>query len=119
MLAVSDAAAQGAPPHADMEGRRGGSRASRAGWSIASIARHLGRDRKTIRAYLDGDRVPGQRQRSSPDPFAPFADYVAARLAEDRHVGDRLVRRGPSARLCGQLPQLHPRAAQQGAAAPV
>jgi transposase len=56
------------------------------GWSISAIARHLGRDRKTIRAYLDGDRTPGQRRRSSPDPFAPFADYVAARLAEDRHV---------------------------------
>jgi transposase len=56
------------------------------GWSISAIARHLGRDRKTIRAYLDGDRVPGQRRSLRPDPFDPFADYVAARLAEDRHV---------------------------------
>jgi transposase len=56
------------------------------GWTIAAIARHLGRDPKTIRAYLDGQRVPGQRRSSRPDPFAPFAGYVAARLAEDRHV---------------------------------
>ncbi len=26
----------------------------RRGWSIAAIARHTGRDRKTIRAYLVG-----------------------------------------------------------------
>src|SRR6266545_309508 len=56
------------------------------GWTIAAIARHLGRDPKTIRAYLNGDRAPGQRRSSRPDPFAPFADYAAARLAEDRHV---------------------------------
>jgi Transposase IS116/IS110/IS902 family/Helix-turn-helix domain len=54
------------------------------GWSIAAIARHLGRDPKTIRAYLDGQRTPGQRRRSTPDVFVPFVDYVAARLAEDR-----------------------------------
>jgi len=24
------------------------------GWSISAIARHLNRDRKTVRAYLDG-----------------------------------------------------------------
>jgi transposase len=56
------------------------------GWSIAAIARHLGRDPKTIRAYLDGRRTPGQRRRSAPDVFAPYVDYVAARLGEDRHV---------------------------------
>jgi transposase len=56
------------------------------GWSISAIARHLGRDRKTIRAYLDGERTPGQRRSSRADPFAPFADYVAARLSEDQHV---------------------------------
>ena len=31
----------------------------RRGWSISVIARHLGRDRKTIRAYLSGGRVAG------------------------------------------------------------
>jgi IS30 family transposase len=33
------------------------------GWSIAAIARHLGRDPKTIRAYPDGRHTPGQRRR--------------------------------------------------------
>jgi len=56
------------------------------GWPVAAVARHLDRDPKTIRAYLDGQRTPGQRRRSTPDGFAPFVDYVAARLAEDRHV---------------------------------
>ena len=28
------------------------------GWTISAIARHLGRDRKTIRAHLRGDRTP-------------------------------------------------------------
>lgn len=58
----------------------------RRGWKIAVIARHLGRDRKTIRAYLKGERTPGQRVRSGPDPFEPFAAYCAARLVEDPHL---------------------------------
>jgi transposase len=29
------------------------------GWSVSAIARHLGRDRKTVRAYLSGQRQPG------------------------------------------------------------
>jgi hypothetical protein len=33
------------------------------GWSISAIARHLGRDRKTIRGYLRGERTPGVRAR--------------------------------------------------------
>ncbi|WP_262418686.1 helix-turn-helix domain-containing protein [Streptomyces sp. SP2-10] len=31
----------------------------RQGWTISAIARHLGRDRKTIRAYLNGEITPG------------------------------------------------------------
>jgi transposase len=58
----------------------------RRGWTISAIARHLGRDRKTIRAYLRGDREAGVRSRSVPDPFGPFAAYCAARLAEDPHL---------------------------------
>lgn len=56
------------------------------GWSIAAIARHLDRDPKTIRAYLNGDRSPGRRRRLTPDMFALVRDYVAARLVEDRHL---------------------------------
>ena len=42
----------------------------RRGWTISAIARHLGHDRKTIRAYLRGGRVAGQRRRTERDPFA-------------------------------------------------
>ncbi len=56
------------------------------GWTIAAIARHLDRDRKTVRGYLNGNRQPGQRGSSVPDPFAPYGEYVQARLQEDPHV---------------------------------
>jgi transposase len=56
------------------------------GWSISAIARHLGRDRKTVRAYLSEQREPGVRARTVPDSFTAFAPYVAQRLAEDPHV---------------------------------
>ncbi|MGH3098319.1 MAG: IS21/IS408/IS1162 family transposase [Streptosporangiales bacterium] len=56
------------------------------GWTISAIARHLGHDRKTIRAYLAGGRQPGQRARSGPDGFEPFVAYCTARLAEDPHL---------------------------------
>ncbi len=58
----------------------------RRGWSISAIARHLGRDRKTIRAYLQGERAPGVRRRAVADHFAPFEPYVRERLVEDPHV---------------------------------
>jgi hypothetical protein len=38
----------------------------RRGWSISAIARHLGHDRKTVRAYLRGDREPGRRGQPGP-----------------------------------------------------
>jgi hypothetical protein len=47
---------------------------------------HLGRDRKTIRAYLDGERVPGERKPAGDDPFESLVDYVRERLAEDPHL---------------------------------
>lgn len=58
----------------------------RQGWTISAIARHLGRDRKTIRAYLNDERVAGQRQPAGPDLFAPYVDYVRERLTEDPHL---------------------------------
>jgi transposase len=56
------------------------------GWRISSIARHLGHDRKTVRAYLNGERVPGTRAPSRPDALAPFVEYLAARFADDPHL---------------------------------
>ena len=46
----------------------------RQGWTISAIARHLGRDRKTIRAYLAGGRVAGERKPAEADPFEVFVD---------------------------------------------
>jgi len=56
------------------------------GWTISAMARHLGRSRNTIRAYLRGERRPGERRRSVPDPLAPYLAYVTERLREDPHV---------------------------------
>jgi transposase len=57
----------------------------RQGWTISAIANHVGRDRKTVRNYLNGKRQPGMRKRPG-DPFTPFVEYVTARLAEDPHL---------------------------------
>lgn len=56
------------------------------GWTISAIARHLGRDRKTVRAYLAGERQPGVRRRPAPDPIEPFVAYVGARFGDDPHL---------------------------------
>jgi len=71
----------------------------RQGWTISAIARHLGHDRKTIRGYLAGDRVAGERRGGRPDPFEPFVGYCGQRLRDDPHVWatalfDEVVRLG-------------------------
>ena len=57
----------------------------RQGWTISAIARHLGRDRKTIRAYLNDERVAGNRQLPA-DALVPFLDYCRQRLNDDPHL---------------------------------
>lgn len=61
------------------------------GWSISAIARHTGRNRRTVRNYLNGVTTPGVRARSGPDPFEPFVAYVTARLVEDPHLWARTL----------------------------
>ena len=56
------------------------------GWTISAIGRHLGRDRKTIRAYINGERTPGVRKSSRADPLEPFVRYITLRFVDDPHV---------------------------------
>jgi transposase len=56
------------------------------GWSISAIARHLERDRKTVRSYLNGDRQPGTRVTAVADPLADFEGYIRARFGDDPHL---------------------------------
>ena len=58
----------------------------RRGWTFSAIARHLGHDRKTIRAHPAGERTAGVRRPSGADPFDRFEPYVRARLKEDPHL---------------------------------
>ena len=53
------------------------------GWTVSEIARHTGRDRKTVRAYLSGDHQPGVRATTGEDPFDRIEPYVTQRLADD------------------------------------
>ena len=39
-------------------------------WIVSAIARHLGRDRKTVPSYLSGQRVPSVRRPARPDALA-------------------------------------------------
>jgi transposase len=53
------------------------------GWSVSAIARHTGRDRKTVRKYLHGGR-PGREP--APSCLERFRAYITARFAEDAHL---------------------------------
>ncbi len=55
------------------------------GWSVSAIARHTGRDRKTIRRYLAGKGARQQRERAE-SCLEPWRGYLAARFADDPHV---------------------------------
>ncbi|MFG1711120.1 helix-turn-helix domain-containing protein [Nonomuraea sp. M3C6] len=57
----------------------------RRGWSISAIAQHLGRNRRTIRAYLNGEREPGKR-RPAGEALAVVEEYCRIRLRQDPHL---------------------------------
>jgi transposase len=61
------------------------------GWTVSAIARHTGRDRKTVRGYLNGTSTPGVRKRTAVDPFEVFLAYVIARLVDDPHLWVRTL----------------------------
>jgi transposase len=56
---------------------------ARRGWSVSAIARHTGRDRKTVRRYLAEPRAVREPVPSCLDLFGP---YLEARFVDDAHV---------------------------------
>jgi len=63
---------------------------ARRGWSVSAIARHTGRDRKTVRRYLSGP--PASREPAA-SCLEPFRDYLAARFVDDAHVDGTVLYR--------------------------
>ncbi len=53
---------------------------ARRGWSISAISRHTGRDRKTIRAWLRGER---RRHQPAASVLEPYRAYIEQRLSAE------------------------------------
>ena len=56
---------------------------ARRGWSVSAIARHTGRDRKTVAKYLAGK---DPKREPAPSCLEPFRAYLEARFVDDAHV---------------------------------
>jgi hypothetical protein len=54
------------------------------GWSLCSISRHSGRDRKAIRRYVA--RTPRRRHKRAPTCLEPRRGSIEARFADDPHL---------------------------------
>jgi transposase len=61
------------------------------GWTKAAIARHTGRDRKTVAKYLA--RSAGERRERAPSCLEPFRGYLEARFDDDPHVDATVLHR--------------------------
>ena len=58
---------------------------AKRGWNKSAIARHTGRDRKTVSKYLAGEGA-GQNRRPAVSCLEPFRGYLEARFVDDPHV---------------------------------
>ena len=56
---------------------------ARRGWSKSAIARHTGRDRKTVAKCLAGN---GPVRERAPSCLEPYRAYLEARFVDDPHV---------------------------------
>jgi transposase len=56
---------------------------ARRGWSKSAIARHTGRDRKTVAKYLASNGLAREPQ---PSCLEPYRAYLEARFVDDPHV---------------------------------
>ena len=63
----------------------------RRGWSVSAIARHTGRDRKTVRAWLRGERA---RRPPAASVLEPYRAYIERRLADGPHLDATVLLRG-------------------------
>jgi transposase len=61
------------------------------GWTKAAIARHTGRDRKTVAKYLA--RSASERRERAPSCLEPFRGYLQARFGDDPHVDATVLHR--------------------------
>lgn len=55
------------------------------GWTVSAIARHTGRDRKTVRAYLEG-RGGRDTAKERPSCLDPYREYIEQRFVDDPHL---------------------------------
>jgi transposase len=62
------------------------------GWKVSEIARHTGRDRKTVSKYLKGEGARQQRT-SAPSCLEPFRGYIDARFVDDPHLDATVLHR--------------------------
>lgn len=59
------------------------------GWSISAIARHTGRDRKTVRAYLEGRGGRDTRPQERPSGVGLLHEWVTGLVCSVRPPGGR------------------------------
>ena len=57
------------------------------GWSISAIARHTGRNRRTIRNYINGVTTPGERKQAGEDRSRRLLTTWAPGCARTRICG--------------------------------